>query len=61
MKEFAIDWVGPLAKFHCIAGGFVPELQDLAMQEILKDSVYISRVHQPYSNNQQLWEDFPIH
>ena len=50
-----------LAKFHCIAGGFVPELQDLAMQEILNDNVYLHMVYKPCPNNRQLWDDFPIH
>ena len=61
LHPFSWPIVPVLAEFHCIAGGFVPELWDLAMQEILKDDIYLYKVHQPYPSNQQLWEDFPIH
>jgi hypothetical protein len=63
-KESAIDHVEAyrlLIEFHCIAGGFVPELQDLAMHKILKDDVFLNKVHKPFPSNKQLWEDFPIH
>ena len=50
-----------LAEFHHIVGGFVPELRDLAMQEILNDDVYLHKVYTPCPNNHQLWDDFPIH
>ncbi|KAF8232608.1 hypothetical protein L208DRAFT_1271402, partial [Tricholoma matsutake] len=63
-KESTIDRVEAyrlLIKFHCIAGGFISELWDLAMHEILKDSVFLHKIQKPLTNNHQLWEDFPIH
>jgi hypothetical protein len=63
-KESAVDRVEAyrlLAEFHRIAGGFVPELRDLAMQEILKDESYTHKVKRPHPNNHHLWEDFPLH
>ena len=63
-KESNIDHVEAyrlLAEFHCITSGFVLELQDLAMQEILNDDIYLHKVYKPCSNNHQLWDDFPIH
>jgi hypothetical protein len=31
------------------------------MQEILKDNIYLHKVHKPCPNNHQIWEDIPIH
>ncbi|KAF8233173.1 hypothetical protein L208DRAFT_1268243, partial [Tricholoma matsutake] len=49
-KESSVDRVEAyrlLSEFHCIAGGFVPELRDLAMQEILNNDVYLHKVYKP--------------
>ena len=64
LKELAVDRVEAyclLTEFHHIAGGFVPELWDLAMREILKDESYAHKVKCPHPNNHHLWEDFPLH
>lgn len=63
MKESAIDCVKAyklLAEFHRVVGGFIPELWDLAMNEILKDDVYLHKVYKPCPNNHQLWDNFFI-
>ncbi|KAF8235388.1 hypothetical protein L208DRAFT_1257266, partial [Tricholoma matsutake] len=63
-KESAINHAEAyqlLIKFHCISGGFVPELQDMAMHKVLKDDVFLHKIQKPCPNNCQLWEDFPIH
>lgn len=62
-KELPIDHVEAyrlVAEFHRIAGGFVPELRDLAMQEILKDEVYLHKVRRPHANNHQLSPFSPL-
>jgi hypothetical protein len=49
-----------LTEFHRIAGGFVPQLRDLAMKEILDDGQFARKVRQPFPNDRQLWENFPV-
>jgi hypothetical protein len=59
-KESAINHIEAyqlLIEFHYIAGGFIPELQDLALHEILKDNVFLNKVYKPFPSNKKLWED----
>jgi hypothetical protein len=62
-KEDAIDRAEAyrlLTEFHRIAGGFTPELHDLAMKEILDDGQFLRQAKRPFPGDRQLWEDFPV-
>ena len=50
-----------MIEFHRIAGGFVPELRDLTMREVLDEDQFLRKVRKPIPGDRQLWEDFPVH